>query len=267
MKVRDKFWLFASRDHDDDIWYGKRGSDQIRQWSRITPTEGAAILGIENVMMITSDGVPVPFSADAYGYMESFCRMKNVWWSAVGSAGCRVGNEEDFAIELAKKYPNLTGIFLDDVMITGGTVEESKKVIHAVRKTADKCDRKLELWATCYTSKINDYLDLELYEPLDGITVWDFDMSSIPNIVDGFEAYEKFLPNKRKMLGIYLYDYGKGVSVSKEFMKAKCEQGLQWIREGRCEGLIFLTNCNMGIGLESDYWLRDWIDEVGDQEI
>ena len=103
MKVREKFWLFASRDHDDDIWYGKRGSDQIRQWSRITPAEGAAILGIENVMMITSDGVPVPFSADAYGYMESFCRMKNVWWSAVGSAGCRVGNEEDFAVDLAKK--------------------------------------------------------------------------------------------------------------------------------------------------------------------
>jgi hypothetical protein len=39
---------------------------------------------------VNSDGIPVPFSADAYGYAESFCRMKKVLWSITGSGGFMV---------------------------------------------------------------------------------------------------------------------------------------------------------------------------------
>ena len=105
MKIRDKFWLFASRAHDDDIWLGKSTNDRLTRWSRITPAEGALMLGVPNVIMIGSDGDPAPFSAEAYGYMESFCRMKEVVWSITGSGGFRTGNEERFICELAKKYP------------------------------------------------------------------------------------------------------------------------------------------------------------------
>ena len=108
MTVRDRLWLFASRAHDDDIWLGKGRANRFSCWSRITPAEGAAMLDIPNVVMIVSDGIPVPYSADAYGYMESFCRMKNVVWSITGSSGFRAGNEENFICHLAEKYPNVT---------------------------------------------------------------------------------------------------------------------------------------------------------------
>ena len=125
MKVRDKFWLFASRAHDDDIWLGKSHANRFTRWSRITPAEGAAMLDVPNVIMIGSDGVPAPYSAEAYGYMESFCRMQNVVWSIAGSGGFRAGNEEQFICELAKRYPNVTGAFADDFMsMPDATVEE-----------------------------------------------------------------------------------------------------------------------------------------------
>ena len=116
MTVRDRLWLFASRAHDDDIWLGKGRANRFSCWSRITPAEGAAMLDIPNVVMIVSDGIPVPYSADAYGYMESFCRMKNVVWSITGSSGFRAGNEEKFICHLAEKYPNVTGAFADDFL-------------------------------------------------------------------------------------------------------------------------------------------------------
>lgn len=75
MTIRDKLWLFASRAHDDDIWLGKSGENRFTRWSRITPAEGAMMLDVPNIIMINSDGVPAPYSADAYGYAESFYRM------------------------------------------------------------------------------------------------------------------------------------------------------------------------------------------------
>ena len=75
--VRDRMWLFASRAHDDDIWLGKSHNNRFTRWSRITPAEGALMLDVPNIIMINSDGIPVPYSADAYGYAESFYRMKN----------------------------------------------------------------------------------------------------------------------------------------------------------------------------------------------
>ena len=42
---------------------------------------------------------------------------------------------------------------------------------------------------------------------------------------------------------------------------------LKMVLEKRAEGIIFLTNCVMGVGLPSDYWLRDWIDRVKNIEL
>ena len=84
--ARDKFWIFGVRAHQDDIWLGrgnyKEGRDRRR--SRITPAEATFMLDIPNMMMVCCEGEPVPFSPDAYGYMESFCRMNKVVWSASG---------------------------------------------------------------------------------------------------------------------------------------------------------------------------------------
>ena len=32
-------------------------------------------------------------------------------------------------------------------------------------------------------------------------------------------------------------------------------------------GMVFLTNCVMGIGLKSEYWLREWIKKVGNENL
>ncbi len=273
--VRDKFYFFGSRAHDDDIYFGVPGRNRTHTWSRISPAEGAHMLGVPNMILVSSDGDPVPFSSEAYCYMESFCRMKNVLWSVVGSCGFRSVREEEFICELAEKYPNVTGAYIDDMFVgddlfgdgkTDSREEEFTQKIIDIRNKLNKSSRPLELWATCYVKDVEKF-SAKMYDPIDVIAVWNMNTDDITKLEEDIQTYEKLLPQKRKVLGIYLYDYKKGASVSKELMEIQCEKGLKWLKEGRIEGMVFLTNCVMGIGLESEYWLRDWIDKVGDEEL
>ena len=50
-------------------------------------------------------------------------------------------------------------------------------------------------------------------------------------------------------------------------MEFQCELGLQWLKEGRIDGMVFETNSTMGVRLPSELWLRDWIQRVKDTEI
>ena len=273
--VRDKFYFFASRAHDDDIYFGKPGRNRVHTWSRITPAEGAHMLGVPNMIMVSSDGEPVPFSSESYSVMESFCRMKSVMWSVVGSCGFRSLREEEFICDIAEKYPNVTGAYIDD-MFVGTDIfgegedkskeEEFTQKIKTIRKKIDKASRPMELWSTCYV-KYSEKFRPSMYDPIDVIAVWNMNTDDIAKLEEDMQVYEKLLPNKRKVLGLYIYDYRKGEGVSTELMEIQCEKGLKWLKEGRIEGMVFLTNCVMGIGLESEYWLRDWIDKVGDQEL
>ena len=270
MKVRDTFWLFASRAHDDDIWLGKSHDNRFTRRSRITPAEGAAMLDVPNVIMVVSDGVPVAFSKDAYGYMESFCRMQNVVWSVSGSGGFRTGIEERFVCELAKKYPNLTGAFADDFMcMPDEPPEETQKKreeIRKVRQVLDTAVRPLSMWLTLYTHNLPD-CDPSMWDDFDCLSMWTWNYEELNRLQENFAIFEEKFPQKKKYLGVYLFDYPSGQPVPVEYMQLQCEYGLSLLKEKRIDGMIFLTNCVMGVGLPSDYWLRDWIDQVKNIEL
>ena len=223
--LRDRFWLFASRAHDDDIYFSRNPptSGLYSRWSRITPAEGALMLGVPNVIMVSSDGIPVPYSKDAYGYMESFCRMKKVLWSCTGSSGFRNDNEEQFICHLAQRYQNVAGAYFDDFTYdyrTGGERSEAEidGLFKDVRTTLDGAVRPMELWSTCYTQQVQTF-PASMYDPLDGIIVWNMSTDEIVKMEEDFHAYEVALPHKRKMLGIYIYDYRAGRAVKPELME------------------------------------------------
>ena len=270
MTVRDKLWLFASRAHDDDISLGKSMNNRFTRRSRITPAEGAAILDIPNVIMIVSDGMPPAYSSDAYGYLESFYRMKNVVWSIVGSGGFRAGNEEKFVCDMVKRYPNITGVFADDFLgstqMQNRTDDEKRQMILDIRHTLDSADKPLSMWLTLYAYDL-DTCDTSLYGLFDSLSLWTWEYKDLDRLPERFALMEKKFPAQKKYLGIYIYDYTAGEPVPDEYMSLQCEYGLSLLKEGRIDGMIFLTNCVMGVGLPSEYWLRNWIDKVKDIEL
>ena len=202
--------------------------------------------------------------------MESFCRMQNVVWSIAGSGGFRAGNEEQFICELAKRYPNVTGAFADDFMsMPDATVEETEKKreeIRKVRAVLDTAVRPLSMWLTMYTHGLAT-CDPSMWETFDTLSLWTWSYKDLDNLKENFALWEKKFPRQKKYLGIYILDYPSGEPIPNEYMELQCEFGLSLLKQKRIDGMIFLTNCVMGVGLPSEYWLREWIDKVKNIEL
>ena len=103
---------------------------------------------------------------------------------------------------------------------------------------------------------------VEAVEDVDGITLWTFNCKELPLLEARLEGFRKKYPDKKLLLGIYMFDFPSGTSLSDEQMEHQCEIGLRQLREGRLDGLIFEANSVMGVGLPSEKWLREWIDKV-----
>ena len=269
--VRDKLWMFGVRPHQDDANMHRRQGTRIRFRSRITPAEGAFILDTPNILMIQCDGVPAPFSEDAYGYMESFCAMDRVLWGSCGSGGFRTGNEEKFVCQLAEKYPNLVGVFMDDVTSTYRKLPDERErrekcveMLREVKENLQKACRPMDIYITWYWHE-DPYPGM--LDCIDGISLWTWNSDDLPKLQERFEAIEEKYKGKKILLGIYMYDFYNCVPVPNEYMELQCEFGLRMLREGRLDGLIFETNAVMGCGMASEKWLREWIDKVKNTEI
>ena len=163
-KAIDKYWLFGVRAHQDDTLLDAlgRGGGKRRCGSRITPAEGAFMLGVPNMIMVTGDNAePVPFTHDAYQYCESFRPLKRVMWSSCGSGGWRNGNEEAFICDISHKYDNICGAYLDDFFTRFGSkpqehTDELLACIQEIRGKLSAAARPMPVYVTAYMHGMKD---------------------------------------------------------------------------------------------------------------
>ena len=270
-KALDHFWLFGVRPHQDDTLLDGWNHGERICGSRITPAEGAFMLGVPNIIMVCSDGIPVPFSRDAIQYCESYRRLKRVMWGVTGSTGFRLGNEEHFVAQLANQYPNVKGAFCDDFFTRYGDPKApdfTQRVIEdlqQIRAGLDQSRVRLPLYVVWYAQQYGQ-IDPKIFDYFDGITIWG-GACDLPNLEQNFMRIHREFPQHKKLLGIYMYDFETYKVNSNELMAHQCNLGLKWMKEGILDGLIFEANSVMGIGLPSERWVCDWIDRVKDDEV
>ena len=151
----------------------------------------------------------------------------------------------------------------------GESAEECEKKLQlakSIRATLDTAVRPMSMWLTVYTHNLLN-CDTSLWDMFDAVSLWTWSYEELRNLQDNFKLFEEKFPQQKKYLGIYLYDYPSGQPVPVEYMQLQCEYGLSLLKEKRIDGMIFLTNCVMGVGLPSEYWLRNWIDQVKNMEL
>jgi len=142
------------------------------------------------------------------------------------------------------------------------TVQE----LRGIRESLRADGRKLEIHVTFYTTLLGlplaDYLEL-----IDGITLWTWKSEDLANLESTMSRAEKLAPHLKKTLGCYMIDFTKKQSVPIPAMQHQCELGLKFLRERRIEGMVFLNNCVMDIGLPAVEWARTWIEKVGETRL
>ena len=258
--VRDVLWL----------WGHEAGSHGGEQWgidapSRITPTEACHYMGIPNCVMVVYANQPAPPFEQHYLPMTT---LDKVVWSIVGDAGStRNDSESDLeaVLDLAKRYPNLVGGMMDDIF-HGGKPRWFVEAIGEFRRRLHAAARPLDLWVVLYHKE----LDLPVHEYLDAcdvVSLWSMKDEELARLVPTFWRFVELTPEKRRVMGVYMWNYGARKPMAIDVIRRQCELSLGWLKQGRLHGIIFLASCICDLELEAVEWVRNWIAQVGDEPL
>ena len=264
--VRDRLWIWA---HPAGSYDGQWG---LPANSSTTPLQGAAYLGIKNIIMVRYWGQPeMPFDS----YAQQFADTEKLMWSFVGGGGQSSQEEREHVFELAGKMTNITGLFMDDFFHgnagPGGNSAEPPAAISIaelrnIREKLTLPDRKLDLAVTLYDYQLNPAICRHL-ELCDLVSLWTWEAGDLAKLEENFVKYRTFAPDKRTLLGIYMWDFGLNRPLPMELMRMQCETALRWLRDGKIEGMIFLASNICDMDIEAVQWAKEWIAEHGDENI
>jgi hypothetical protein len=238
----------------------------LPEGSTITPVEACAHMGLENAVMVTYENEPEPpFDAEA----RELSGLKRVVWSIVGDAGTTRTQHGESDLEevlaIAEAHPNIVGGMMDD-FFHEGTPRQSLDDLARFQEALKGGARPLDLWVVLYAKEQSLDIDAHL-EQCDVLTFWEMDGRKLSDLEEVFMACVARTPGKRRYLGVYMWDYGNQRPFTPEEMRHQCELGRRWIGDGSIEGMIFLASCICDLNLEAVAWTRQWIGEVGDEEI
>ena len=259
--VRDKLWVWGHEAGSHNNRYG------LKDLSRITPAEGAFYLNISNLIMVRYADKPAP---PFLQHALPLTPLKRVVWSIVGAGGRTDTNEVDTVIDLARRFPNICGVIMDDFFKrkpdeNGRIAVHLPNELNTLRKSLVVDNRKLDLWATLYQHNMNLPGLKEYLEECDVITYWTWRAEELNNLERNFSELKELIPSSRIVLGCYMWDFGDHRPIPLSLMQKQCQLGLKWIQEGHIEGLIFIATTICDLGLEAVEWTKRWIQDVEEQ--
>jgi len=88
-------------------------------------------------------------------------------------------------------------------------------------------------------------------------------LTDLMHLEDNFARFETIATGRRKVLGLYLWDYGSKAPMPLPAMERQCRLGVRWLEEGRVDGLILLGSCICDLNLQTAEWARRWIAGAG----
>jgi len=263
--VKDRLWLFGSPTGST--------APHTKRRTVMSPAEGAFYLGIPNIYMNQANAGPESqlgrFEPPFEQYAVALRPFKRVLWGLVGSGGFTTPEERKEGLELICKTPNFVGAHLDDFFTskaTGKRAVLTLEELQEIRQTLQAAGRPLEIYSTYYTTllklPLDDYLKL-----LDGVTFWTWKPEDLVNLASNVAQVKEVAPHLKVILGCYLVDFTKKVSIPIPAMQRQCEFGLEALKQKQIEGMMFLSNGVMDVGFESVDWTREWIQKIGDTRI
>lgn len=265
--VREKLWIWGHEAGSHDSGSGDGLGLKSKSPSRMTPAEGAFYLGVPNIIMVRYENKPTPpFDKHALALSP----LKRVVWSIVGNSGRTGSDEVTLVCDLADRFPNICGVMMDDFFRKPGNELGlgvfGPEELGAIKNRLTVAGRKLDLWVVLYNHQL-DYPVASHLNQCDVVTFYTWCAKDLDMLEQNFERVERLAPSIRKVLGCYMWDYGDHKPMPVALMEKQCQLGLQWLHEGRIEGMIFLASCICDHGLEAVEWTRNWIRKVGDEKL
>jgi len=152
---------------------------------------------------------------------------------------------------------------LDTRLVPASMTPEQLK---ALRERIAASGRRLPITCVVYTHQISSRI-LPHVNQVDKVATWTWRSEDLVNLEANFEKLRQIVHLKPILLGCYLFDYGGNKQMTVDRMKHQCELGLQWLQEGKIEGMIFLASNVCDMDLPAVEWTRKWIKSVGSKRL
>lgn len=264
--LQDHLWMWG---HESETIQG--GLYAVPIGKSISQADAVESMGIPNNCVIRYQGAPAPpFDK----YINQFKKTKRVAWSIIDGAPQPFEWKKKTAFALIDKMPNLTTLFLDDyfkgnavpVETKEGTIESPADLtgsgIKRLYAEVASLQRPIDLAMVLYSNQLDPGIAKHIAF-CDIVSFWTWKATDLVNLAANFARYRKIVPNKRTLLGIYMWDFGNKKPVPLELMKLQCDFALKAFKSGEIEGMIFHCTPLVGAELEAVNYSRRWISEFG----
>jgi hypothetical protein len=188
-------------------------------------------------------------------------------------------------LALAQKMPNIAGLFMDDFfhgdarpvavspppenLLRDASLAEPEPAasvtvaqLREIRQRMNQLERKINLGVTLYAHQLNPAIRHPL-NLCDVVSFWSWTADDLAKLPENFAKYQEIVPNKRTLLGIYMWDFGLSKPLPMDLMKMQCDTALKWLKDGTIEGMIFLASNICDMKIEAVEWSKRWIAEHG----
>ena len=259
--IRDRLWIWGHLAGSHNGWGGKG-------MSVMSPSEGAHYIGARNVFMVSFGGnLQPPFDR----YSKCLESMREVKFSIVGDGsspekGDSMGDLEE-VIGQINRYKNVTGGILDDFFEPKRLkVYTREKLLEMNRRLKEGAGADADMWCVLYDHQLDNDLGGRL-DAFDGVTFWTWEEHNLVHFERNYEKLQKVAAGKRKMLGIYLYEYPNGHEMKAENVVMQLEKYSRLLCGGEIEGIIFCSNTVMDVDYECVAAAKHWIAENGNRPV
>ena len=249
INLQDHLYLWC---HDPGVYNSIEG---LNDKSSLTPVEAADFMGIENIIMVSYAGKPVPPFAPI---QEGYAKFKRVVWSVIGDSSCKYDNPEayvDEVISLKRKYPNVSGGIMDDFFH-----EERSFDLDAIARKMRAA--ALPLWVVVYDFQLCRQDVLEKLPLCDVITFWTWDVKNLASMEQNLTNLRRMFPEKKIAAGCYLWNFGGDAPLTLRHMEYQCGAALDFLKNGTVDDIIILGSPLIGMKLPSIEWTRNWISNL-----
>jgi len=266
-KIKDKIWLWGQ----DPGTHHSQGSSgyNLPGTNRMTSVEGCVYFGIPNCCRVEVCGKPVPPFDQESMVLDALDR---VVWSVLGAGHTYktdhpLGDLYEEVVRIAKLHPNVVGGVFDDFFSAMRMEHFNPEFLAELRKRFNNdIGRKLDFWVVLYVHQLGLNIKAHLDE-FDVISLWTWNGKDLYNIDENFAKFIELTPDKHRLAGLYMWNYGEEKPLTREQMDLQFDKYYKMLRNGKIEGIILCSNCIADIGIEAVEWTRQWIREVGNEVI